>query len=357
MSTHTLPETPHLALDLDAFERNVAHMAHTIITQGGKQWRPHIKAIRSPALAQLMIKAGATGVTCATVPEAQTMVDAGIHDVLIANQIVTREHLKRLAVLNQTARVIAAIDAPVHLALLSAAAVEAGVCIPVVIEVDVGLKRSGVASANAAVELARAVCACKHLSFCGVMAWEGHTTRIADQALRAVAVHDAVGLLVDAARQCEAAGMPVDIVSCSGTGTYLVSSGIAGVTEIQAGGGVFGDVRYRSEFGIPLLPALRLCATVISRPTARRIVCDAGWKYHGCHPTLSRPLHIPGVLHLAYAAEHLSIDCGQDVIDFEVGDRVQLDVGYADATVFLHREIIAMRHGDIEDVLTLPVHG
>lgn len=357
MSTHALPETPFLALDLDAFERNVANMAHTIVTQGGKQWRPHIKAIRSPALAQLLIKAGAIGVTCATVFEAQTMVDAGIHDVLIANQIVTREHLKLLAVLNQTARVIVAIDAPVHLALLLAAAAETGVCIPVVIEIDVGLKRSGVASANAAVELAQKVCACKHLSFCGMMAWEGHTTRIADQALRVVAVHHAVGLLIHAARQCEAAGMAVDIVSCSGTGTYLVSSGIAGVTEIQAGGGVFGDLRYRNEFGIPLLSALSLWATVISRPTVRRIVCDAGWKYHGYHPTLSQPLHILGVLHLAYAAEHLSIDCEQDVTDFKVGDRVQLAVGYADSTVFLHREIIAIRHGEIEDVLTLPVHS
>lgn len=356
MLPHVLPETPFLALDLDAFDRNVAHLARTIIAEGGKQWRPHIKAIRSPALARRLIEAGAIGVTCATVPEAQAMVSAGIHDVLIANQIVTREHLKRLAVLNQTARVIVAIDAPVHVALLAAAGAEAGVCIPVVVELDIGLKRAGVASADEAVTLAQIVSSNKHLNFCGVMAWEGHTTRIADPAARVAAIGDAVGLLTEAARQCAAAGMTVDIVSCSGTGTFLVSSGIAGVTEIQAGGGVFGDLRYRNEFGIPLLPALSLCATVISRPTARRIVCDAGWKYHGCYPTLSQLSNIPGVSRLAYAAEHLSIDCEDDVTGYAVGERVELAVGYADSTVFLHREIFAMQHGEIADVLTLPAH-
>ncbi len=354
MPLHRLPETPFLALNLEAFERNVAQMAHTIVVQGGKRWRPHTKAIRSPAIAQRLLAAGASGVTCATVAEAETMVHAGIGDVLIANQVVGRDQLQRLAALNTTARVIAAIDAPAHVALLAGAAANANTVVPVVIEVDVGLNRAGVAPGHAAVALAQIVLAHSQLRYCGLMAWEGHTTRITDPVAKPAAIRAAVGLLTDTARHCKQAGIAVEIVSCGGTGTYPVTSTIDGVTEIQAGGGVFGDLRYRTEFHLPLVPALTLCATVISRPTARRIVCDAGWKYHGCHPTLSQPLRIPGLLSMAYAAEHLTLECGQDVAGFAVGERIELALGYADSTVFLHREVLAMRQGEIEDVLLLP---
>ncbi len=357
MRQFTLPDSPFLALDMDAFERNVAQMVATIVTNGGKHWRPHIKAIRSPALAQRLIAAGASGVTCATVPEAEVMVQAGIGTVLIANQVVGRNRLQRLAALNRSARVIVAVDAPAHLQLLANAASAAGVVIPVVVEVDVGLQRSGVSSAAGALALARMVLSNKALKFCGVMAWEGQTTRIADPVAKAQAIRDAVRLLMDAAHCCVFGGVPVEIVSCGGTGTYPVSSTIDGVTEIQAGGGVFGDLRYRTELHIPLVPALRLRATVISRPTPRRVVCDAGWKYHGYHPTPSQPLGLPAVVGVAWAAEHVSFDCSSDVDGFAVGQRMELDVGYSDSTVFLHQQIIAMRQGEIEDVLVLPVRS
>ncbi|MEI7516784.1 MAG: alanine racemase, partial [Betaproteobacteria bacterium] len=276
---------------------------------------------------------------------------------LIANQIVGSDQLRRLATLNRTARVVATVDAPVHIKLLATAAAQAGVVIPVVVEVDVGLRRAGVSTAGAALDLAQIMLSNEYLNFCGVMAWEGQTTRIPDPQAKALAIHDAVAILVDTASHCMAAGVEVEIVSCGGTGTYPVSSKIEGVTEIQAGGGVFGDVRCRTEFHMPLEPALKLCATVISRPTERRIVCDAGWKYHGCHPTLSRVIGLAGVCHVAYAAEHLTLECESDIASFAVGERIELAVGYADSTVFLHRELLAMRKGEIEEVLVLPTHS
>ncbi|MEO6623834.1 MAG: alanine racemase [Burkholderiaceae bacterium] len=349
-----LPATPFLALDLDAFERNVRHLADAIVVRGGKCWRPHTKALRSPVVAQCLIAAGARGVTCATVWEAETMVRAGIVDVLIASQVVAPSGLRKLAALNRTARVIAAVDAPIHLELLNVHASEAGVTIPVVIEVDIGLMRAGVAPGPAAAVLARTVAAHQHLKFCGLMAWEGQTTGIADPAAKEAAIRASVALLTDAARSCAQAGFAVEIVSCGGTGTYLVTSRISGVTEVQAGGGVFGDLRYRQEFGMPLEPALTLVATVLSRPTVRRIVCDAGWKYHGVHPMQSQALRVPAAVKLAFSAEHLTLDCDADMPGFAVGDRIEFAVGYADSTVFMHREIIAMRNGAIEDVFPLP---
>ena len=354
MAARDLPETPFLVLDLEIFERNVALLAHTIISQGGKLWRPHIKAIRAPALAVRLIAAGACGVTCATVAEAQTMVAAGIQEVLIASPVVAPGQLRRLAGLNRQARVIASVDAPEHLALLAEAARAASTRIPVLVEVDVGLKRSGVAPGDAAVNLARAVMASPALLFCGLMTWEGQTTRIADPAAKQEAVRTAVGLLTDSAHRCREAGLPVEIVSCGGTGTYTVSSTLPGVTELQAGGGVFGDLRYRTEFHMPLEQALLLRATVLSRPAPRRVVCNAGWRYLGVYPTLSRATNLPGVVHTAPAAEHLTLECDRDVVGLAVGDRIDLAVGYSDSTVFLHRELFAVRHGVVEEVLQIP---
>lgn len=354
MANRSWPEAPFLALDLDAFGRNVQHLSDTIVVQGGKRWRPHTKALRSPAIARRLIAAGAQGVTCATVWEAETMLQAGINDVLVANQVLAPSALEKLAAMNRNARVIAAIDAPVHATLLSAAATAAGVVIPVVIEVDIGLRRAGVAPGPAAVELAQSVLSHRQLHFCGLMAWEGQATRIDDPAAKEKAIRAAVALLNATAGRCLEAGIPVEIVSCGGTGTYPVTSTIDGVTELQAGGGVFGDLRYRETFKLPLEQALTLHATVLSRPTPRRIVCDAGWKYHGYHPMQSQPLHLPGKTHLAFSAEHLTLDCTTDVPGFAIGERIEFAVGYADSTVFLHRELIVMRDGAIEDVLTLP---
>lgn len=351
---HDWPAAPFLALDAEAFDRNVRHIADTIVVQGGKRWRPHTKALRSPEIARRLQAAGAQGVTCATVWEAATMVQGGIGDVLVASQVVAPTALQELAALNRGASVTAAVDAPAHLALLEQAATAAGTTIPVVVEVDIGLQRAGVAPGTAAAELARRIAAHPHLRFRGVMAWEGQTTRIPDPVAKDAAVRTAVGLLTDAARHCEAAGMPVAIVSCGGTGTYPFTSRIDGVTELQAGGGVFGDLRYRQEFGMPLTPALTLRATVLSRPSARRIVCDAGWKYHGVHPLPSQPLGLPGPARMAFSAEHLTLDCEADVAGFAVGERITFAVGYADSTVFLHHALYVVRDGAIAEVLPLP---
>ena len=348
------PDAPFLALDLNAFERNVKQMADTIVVRGGKQWRPHTKALRSPQIAKRLIAAGASGVTCATTWEAQSMVDAGILDVLIASQVVSPSALQKLAAMIRDARVMVAIDSPAHAALLAGAAHAAGTVIPVVIEVDIGLQRAGTLPGAATVDLARSLRGHPYLRFCGVMAWEGQTTRIADPAVKDTAVRASVALLIDTAQRCVRAGIPVEIISCGGTGTYPITSQIDGVTELQAGGGVFGDLRYRTQFHMPLEPALSLFATVLSRPSGRRIVTDAGWKYHGFHPMQSEPLRVPGKPQLSFSAEHLTIDTDVDVGGFGVGERIEFALGYADSTVFLHRELIAVRSGVIEEVLPLP---
>ena len=287
------------------------------------------------------------------------MVQVGIQDVLVANEVVAPDALRLLAALNRHATVHGTVDAPEHLVLLAAAATAAGVRIPLLIEVDVGLQRAGVPGADAAVALARTVVSRPSLHFAGLMAWEGHTTRIADPEAKQAAVEEAVGRLTAAADACRAAGIAVDTVSCGGTGTYRCSPRIAGVTEIQAGGGVFGDLRYRTEFHLPLEPALRLRARVVARPSARRLVSDAGWRWHGVYPLAAQPLGVPAVTRMAHAAEHCTLDFAADCHGLAVGDTLDFDVGYADATTFLHAALHTERGGRPGSVLRLhaPAHA
>ena len=356
-TTIELPDSPCLLLDLDVLERNMARMHRTIVLDGGKRWRPHVKALRAPALVQRLQAAGASGVTCATVGEAEAMVAAGIDDVLIASQVVGSASVRRLVALNRQARVLAAVDAPAHVQALAAAAQQAGVVLPVVVEVDIGMQRCGVAPGAAAVALARHIAAEPALSFCGLMGWEGHTTGIADPLAKQAAVTAAVRLLTDTAQHCRDAGLAVEIVSCSGTGTFPIASQLPGVTEIQAGGGVLGDRRYRTEFHIALEQAPRLRATVLSRPTERRIVCNAGWRYMAAWPTPAEVCGLAGAVQLSPSAEHLTLDFAEPVHGVPIGSALHFDVGYADSTVFLHAAFYAMRAGAVECVMQIPARN
>ena len=168
-----LPETPFLAVDLDVLERNIARLTRTIIRDGGKNWRPHVKAIKTPAIAHMLLRAGAIGITCAKLSEAEVMAEAGIREILIANQIVTPRKIERLAFLNRDAQVLAAVDSLANVELMGRIAAACGATIPLVIEVDIGMHRAGVAPGNDVVTLARAVAAQDHVRFAGVMGWEG----------------------------------------------------------------------------------------------------------------------------------------------------------------------------------------
>lgn len=352
-----LPETPFLAVDLDLLDRNIARMAQTIVREGGKAWRPHVKAIKTPAIAHKLLTAGAIGVTCAKLSEAEVMVSAGIRDVLVANQIVGARKLRRLASLNRHAQVMAAVDARENVDDAERVGAEEGSVIPLLIEVDIGMRRSGVEPGSAVVELAQHVAARQHVRLAGLMAWEGHTVKIADAAQKKAAIRDSVAKLVESAAACERAGCHIGIVSCGGTGTYAVTAQIAGVTELQAGGGVFGDVRYRDEYRVDHDCALTVWTTVVSRPKPDRIVCDAGWKAMAAYPVLPQPIGLDGVAALRISAEHATLDLARAAPTPRVGDTIQFIVGYSDSTVFLHDELVAMRNGAVELIWPLLARG
>jgi D-serine deaminase-like pyridoxal phosphate-dependent protein len=290
-------------------------------------------------------------VTCAKLGEAEVLAAAGIGDILIANQVVGAEKMARLATLRRHADPIVAVDSEVHVTALAEAGRRAGSPIRVVVEVNVAMNRAGVEPGEPVVALARCVSARGELRFAGLMGWEGgRIAGIADPAEKRRAIETAVGRLTASADACRAAGLPVEIVSCGGTGTYWISAALPGVTEIQAGGGIFGDVHYREDYGVKHEQALTILTTVASRPTPTRIVCDAGWKSMAVHPTLPAPLHVGEVRRLNVSAEHATIELAAPSASPGVGDHVQFVAGYCDSTLFLHDDLYGVRDGRVETV-------
>jgi D-serine deaminase-like pyridoxal phosphate-dependent protein len=351
-------DTPVLLVDLPTMEQNMRRMAETF-RAAGVGWRPHTKGIKIPAIAHRLLRAGAFGVTCAKLAEAEVMAAAGIEDILIANQVVGPIKARRLANLCRQANVIVAVDSLSNVLELDAAACAAGSRIRVVVEVDSGMHRAGTPPGQPTVALAQEIAARPGLQFAGVMGWEGHTVSIKEPAAKREAISQAVGALVASAEACRAAGLPVEIVSCGGTGTYSVTSALPGVTEMQAGGGIFGDVYYRESMGVDHPFALTILATVTSRPTPTRIICDAGRKTMSSDSAAPRPLLPPGLLstEVGLSAEHTRIELATPFETPRVGDKLEFVVGYSDTTVFLHDELVATRDDRVEAVWPILARG
>ncbi|HYM70613.1 MAG TPA: DSD1 family PLP-dependent enzyme [bacterium] len=349
-------DTPALLVDLPTMERNLDRMAR-YMREAGVGWRPHTKALKTPALAHMLLRAGAHGVTCAKLGEAEVMAAGGIRDILVANQIVGDQKIARLVNLLPHADVIVAVDSEVNVRALDAAARQKGVRLRVLIEVNTGMNRAGVEPGDAVVRLARTVHGCEGLRFAGVMGWEAHAIRITDPAEKRRAIEQAVGLLVDSAERCRRADLPVDIVSCGGTGTYMVTARVPGITEIQAGGGIFGDVLYRTRMGVDHEYALTVLATVTSRPTPTRVICDAGKKTMSSDAASPEPIGLPHVTSVALSAEHAKLELSEPDASLKIGDKIEFVVGYSDTTVCLHDELYGVRDGRVEIVWPLLGRG
>jgi D-serine deaminase-like pyridoxal phosphate-dependent protein len=349
-------DTPSLMVDLDALEANIARIAETC-RRSGINWRPHTKGIKVPQIARKLTEAGAIGITCAKLGEAEVMAAHGFSDILIANQIVGTQKVLRLVALRPACDVIVAVDNRDNVIAIAKAARAAGVAIRLVIEVNMGMNRAGVEPGETSVALARFIAAQKGVTFAGLMGWEGQTAGIADVRDKVSAVTAAVAAIVQTAALCRKSGLPVDIVSCGGTGTYWITAAQPGITEIQAGGGVFCDVHYRNDFGVGHPCALTIMTTITSRPTADRIICDAGKKAMSSDAAMPEPIGLGAVRAARLSAEHGIVELNAPNETPRVGDRLEWIVGYSDTTVHLHEDIYATRKGRIEAIWPIVGRG
>ena len=346
--------TPALLLDVPALDRNIGRMA-AFFAGLPCQLRPHFKAHKTPQIARRQLAAGScTGLTCATVAEAE-IAAAFCDDLLLANEVVSLDKCRRVAALAATARVTVAIDSPGGLACLSEAAREAGVSIGVLVDVNVGQDRCGVAPGQPALALAVAASTAPRIELRGVMGYEGHLQPLADRAEREQRARAAMRDLTATADLLRGHGLPCPIVSGGGSGTFDISGLVPGVTEIQAGSYALMDTDY-ARVGLPFEQAFSVLGTVVSRPTAGRCVADCGHKAMTKDHGLPSVKGMRGAVVVSLNDEHAIITLPPDV-SVQVGDRIELWPSHTDPTINLHDVFYAMDGDEVVGVWPIAARG
>ncbi|HOV70025.1 MAG TPA: alanine racemase, partial [Clostridia bacterium] len=313
-------ETPALLIDMDKIEKNIK-IAMDHYNSVKANIRPHFKAHKCPTLALKQIEAGAIGMTCAKVGEAEVLVKAGVKSILIANEIVSESKIKRLALLERHADVITSVDSLKNVQDISRIACEVGVKIGVVIEIDVGLHRCGVKSIEEGVALAKEIVKLPGVVFRGVMGYEGHCNKYIELKKRTEEVVIANALLADFKKAVEAAGIPVEIVSAGGTCMFDITTRNPEITEVQAGAYLLMATKWSDLEGMPFEQAETILSTVISVPNSEYVTIDAGIK---CYSTEAGPPSVKdhkGMEIVKISEEHTTFKLHEGAPKFKVGDK------------------------------------
>ncbi len=337
-------DTPALTIDLDILSRNINDLAESC-RRHKIALRVHTKTHKIPEIAHLQLQAGAIGIVCQKLGEAEVMVDAGITDILIPYNIVGTRKVERLVRLRKKATIAVALDSETTARGISNLAGEPEV--PVLIELDTGGNRCGVQSPEAALELARKVVQLRGLRFQGIMTYPSRP--------------QAKPFLTRTRRLLEDAGIQVPVVSGGGTGSEAVSKQI-GCTETRIGSYVFEGMRRINHSDNPPNPitcAERMIVTVVSAPTPERIIVDGGQKTFASYPPIpyGHIVEHPDARINGMSVEHGHIDVSDCDHAFQVGERISIIPQHQGMTTNLHDTAYAVRNGVVEAVWAVAGRG
>ncbi|MEP7182207.1 MAG: DSD1 family PLP-dependent enzyme [Betaproteobacteria bacterium] len=353
-------DTPALVVDLDALERNLDLMANAV-RGSGIALRPHAKSHKCPEIAKAQLDRDAVGICCQKVGEAEAFVDAGIHDVLVTNEIVGAAKLARLAALATRARIGVLADDVDNVAAIGAAAVAAGVTLDVLVEIDVGAHRCGVAPGAPAVALAQAIAATAGLRFRGLHAYHGAAQHLRAPEERRVAIASASAMAKQTKALIERAGIACPVVTGAGTGTWQQERDSGVYTEIQAGSYVFMDADYHRNALAGdehhFEQSLFVVATVMSAPVRERAIVDAGLKAFAFDSGPPQVYGASGLDYVKASDEHGVVAVAPDAAAPRIGDRLWLIPGHCDPTVNLYDWIVGVRGDIVECVWPVAARG
>ena len=351
-------DTPALLIDLHKMEANIETMANYFSTVTA-DLRPHVKTHKTPIIAHKQIAAGAIGVTCAKLGEAEAVIHAGIRDVLIANQIVGAQKIARLINLAKHSEIMVAVDNAENVQAISEAAAAKGATVRILIEVNIGMDRCGVEPGAPTLKLAEQVGQSPSLIFEGLMGYEGHTVAKPDRSERDAAAREAMQRLVDAKAYLEKHGVQVSIMSGGGTGTFNITGSIPEMTEVQAGSYVLMDATYRNVEGVGdhFDCALSVLATVVSRPSADRMIVDTGLKVLAKEFGIPQPVGVNGVEMTGLSEEHGKILVSEASVSLKPGDKLEILPTHCCTTVNLHDRYYGIRNGIVESVWNIAARG
>lgn len=354
--------TPALLLDLDAYESNLSRMAE-LAARHRVALRPHAKAHKSVAIAQAQLAAGAVGICCQKLSEAYPFAAAGIRNILISNEFVGADKVSMAVELAREVDLSVCVDHHAQVQAIGEAAAQAGVTITVLIEVEAGQNRCGVADAGALHGLVDAVAACPALRFGGLQGYHGGAQHVADWMQR----REAAGWAADATsryvRYLEGHGIRCGVVTGGGTGTAEFDAASGVYTEIQPGSYAFMDRHYGSlEWSGAVKPqhALFIATTVMSTTRPSRIVCDAGLKSLSAEsgmPALARMVEGESLQYVAANDEHGIIEVLQGDMRDRLGEKMLLVPGHCDPTVNLHDQLVCFRGDRVEALWPIEARG
>lgn len=353
-------DTPALILELDEFERNLRRLPESL---GDRRImvRPHAKSHKCPQIAMRQIALGAVGVCCQKVSEAEALVEGGVGDVLIANEVVGAVKLKRLAALSKQARVAVCADNAQNVKDLDDAARAAGVTLDVLVEINVGSNRCGIEPGEPAVKLAQQIAGSANLRFAGLQAYQGTAQHLRKVEERRGAIEAAAAHVKRTRDLLSAAGIACPKATGAGTGTYLFEAGSEAYDELQAGSYIFMDADYArnewTESGAPRFEhSLFVWTTVMSRPNAERAIVDAGLKASSIDSGMPRIAHGGPAEYIKASDEHGVIQVN-GAPGYAVGDKLKLIPGHCDPTVNLYDHYICMRNGEVEAIWPITARG
>jgi len=356
--------TPALLLDLDRFERNVQKMA-AFVKGAGKKLRPHAKTHKCPEIARRQIAAGAVGVCVAKVGEAEVMAAAGVRNLLITTEVVGSEKIGRLlGVLERQPETLVVVDHPDNVRELGEAMTRARRVLNVLVDVDVGNRRTGVAPGDPALALARAVVHEPALNLRGLQGYAGHCAHVMGWEERRRTSRRFMGRLMKTRELFERHGMPVDVVTGGSSGTFDIDSELEGLTELQSGSYCVMDLDYRRIGGKSggdndaFEMALTVLTTVISVPSAEMAMIDAGLKaFSTDKPFVPEAVEWPGVEYSWAGDEHGRLTVTEPGRLPSLGERIEFFPPHCDPTINLYDRLYAMRGDKVEAVWEISGRG
>ena len=353
-------DSPALLVDLMTFERNIATMMDFVRAQGIRL-RAHGKSHKCGSIARLQQAAGAVGLCCQKVSEAEAFVAAGIRDVLVTNEVIDPVKLRRLARLSGPARIGICIDSALGLEHLAEAVQEAAAPIDVYVEIDVGAARCGVPTTSDALLLIdRIGMAGAKLRYAGIQAYQGQAQHLRQPAQRQAAIDVAVRRVIELRDAMAQRGLPIGIVTGAGTGTFYLETGSGVYDEIQPGSYIFMDRDYRDNERAPDTPrfehSLTLLTTVMSAQPAHAVV-DAGHKAHAVDSGMPAIFGRPDLVYGNPSDEHGVIRRNGDGPLPRLGERLRLIPGHCDPTVNLHDWLVVHRGDAVVDLWPVEARG
>lgn len=344
-------ETPALILDKKIFEENMDKMDE-LLKGTNMKLRPHYKSNKCAEIAKIQIARGASGITCAKLGEAEDLAKAGVKNILIANQVVQKSKIRRLAELARICYLTVCVDKAENIVELSLAATEAGSQIHCLVEYEVGMKRCGVETYDEFLVLAQLINKCEGLVFEGIQAYAGHMAHEHSKEVRILETDRIEKEISGLKKYIEDNGLSIKEIGGGSTGTVEQKPACSVYTDIQAGSYIFMDNAYR-QLNLGFENALFVLTTVISTKEDR-VVTDTGVKSLGMDQGEPIFLGVPEESPISMSEEHGALYCNHD---FKINDKLLYIPGHCCTTVNIFDEMYVVEGDKVIDCWKITARG